>query len=89
MLEFEEAGKRFGSAIALDGCTFTARPGRLTGFVGPNGAGKTTAMRAVFGLLELDVGTVRWRGASIGLRGAGTFRIHARGARAVSEDAGA
>jgi len=46
---------------ALDGCTFAARPGRLTGFLGPNGAGKTTAMRAVFGLVELDAGTVRWR----------------------------
>jgi ABC-2 type transport system ATP-binding protein len=36
-----------------------ARPGRLTGFLGPNGADKTTAMRAVFGLVELDAGTVR------------------------------
>jgi len=42
------------------------RPGRLTGFLGPNGAGKTTAMRAVFGLVELDQGTVSWRGAPIG-----------------------
>jgi ABC-2 type transport system ATP-binding protein len=50
---------------ALDRCTFDARPGRLTGFLGPNGAGKTTAMRAVFGLVELDAGTVRWKGAPI------------------------
>jgi ABC-2 type transport system ATP-binding protein len=66
MLEFDAAGKRFGPVVALDGCSFTARPGRLTGFVGPNGAGKTTAMRAVFGLVELDTGAVRWRGAPIG-----------------------
>src|SRR5512141_2501722 len=66
MLEFDGAVKRFGRLAALDGCTFVARPGRLTGFLGPNGAGKTTAMRAVFGLVELDAGTVRWRGASIG-----------------------
>ena len=50
---------------ALDACTFAARPGRLTGFLGPNGAGKTTAMRAVFGLVDLDAGAVRWRGAPI------------------------
>jgi ABC-2 type transport system ATP-binding protein len=50
---------------ALDRCTFAARPGRLTGFLGPNGAGKTTAMRAVFGLVELDAGTVRWRGIPV------------------------
>ncbi len=66
MLEFDGAAKRYGSVSALDGCSFAARPGRLTGFVGPNGAGKTTAMRAVFGLVELDTGAVRWRGASIG-----------------------
>ena len=65
MLEFDGAVKRFDSLTALDGCTFQARPGRLTGFLGPNGAGKTTAMRAVFGLLRLDAGMVRWRGAPI------------------------
>ena len=66
MLEFDDVRKRFGVVAALDGCTFAAEPGRLTGFLGPNGAGKTTAMRAVFGLVELDGGAVRWRGASIG-----------------------
>jgi ABC-2 type transport system ATP-binding protein len=65
-LEFDQACKRFGDRAALDGCSFSARPGRLTGFLGPNGAGKTTAMRAVFGLVELDGGAVRWRGARIG-----------------------
>ena len=66
MLEFDAASKRFGDVRALDGCTFVARPGRLTGFLGPNGAGKTTAMRAVFGLVPLDEGSIRWRGAPIG-----------------------
>ena len=66
MLEFGAVSKRFGGLAALDGCTFAAWPGRLTGFLGPNGAGKTTAMRAVFGLVELDAGTVRWRGGPIG-----------------------
>lgn len=66
MLEFEAASKRFGAVAALDECSFVARPGRLTGFLGPNGAGKTTAMRAIFGLVELDSGSLRWNGASIG-----------------------
>ena len=65
MLEFDAATKRFGPIDALDGCAFVARPGRLTGFLGPNGAGKTTAMRAVFGLVELDAGTVHWNGEPI------------------------
>jgi ABC-2 type transport system ATP-binding protein len=65
VLEVVAATKRFGRLAALDGCAFAARPGRLTGFLGPNGAGKTTAMRAVFGLLELDAGAVRWRGEPV------------------------
>src|SRR6516225_447393 len=65
MLDFDGLTKRFGTLTALDGCTFAARPGRLTGFLGPNGAGKTTAMRAVFGLVELDAGTVRWQGRPV------------------------
>jgi ABC-2 type transport system ATP-binding protein len=73
MLELEAATKRYGAVTALDGCTFTAAPGRLTGFLGPNGAGKTTAMRAVFGLVELDSGAVQWRGRPIGPAERATF----------------
>ena len=65
MLQVDAAEKRFGALEALAGCTFTAAPGRITGFLGPNGAGKTTAMRAVFGLVELDAGAVTWRGRPI------------------------
>ncbi|NUS16166.1 MAG: ATP-binding cassette domain-containing protein, partial [Streptomyces sp.] len=49
--------KRYGSALALDGMTFTVRPGRVTGFVGPNGAGKSTTMRVVLGLDAVEEGT--------------------------------
>jgi ABC-2 type transport system ATP-binding protein len=42
--------KRFGSALALDGMSFTVQPGQVTGFVGPNGAGKSTTMRVILGL---------------------------------------
>jgi ABC-2 type transport system ATP-binding protein len=66
VLEFDAASKRFGTLDALDACSFVAHRGRLTGFLGPNGAGKTTAMRTVFGLVELDSGSVRWHGARVG-----------------------
>jgi ABC-2 type transport system ATP-binding protein len=49
--------KRFGSTVALDGLTFTVRPGQVTGFVGPNGAGKSTTMRVILGLDAADSGT--------------------------------
>nr|BFE60456.1 ATP-binding cassette domain-containing protein [Dactylosporangium thailandense] len=48
--------KRYGSTLALDGMTFTAGPGRVTGFVGPNGAGKSTTMRIVLGLHAAEAG---------------------------------
>jgi len=62
-----EASKRFGSVQALDDCSFSVERGRMLGFLGPNGAGKTTAMRAVFGLVELDVGELLWDGRRVGL----------------------
>ena len=37
MLDFDQVTKRFGPMTALDRCTFSARPARLTGFLGPNG----------------------------------------------------
>jgi ABC-2 type transport system ATP-binding protein len=41
MIEVHELSKRYGSATAVDGLSFTVRPGHVTGFLGPNGAGKT------------------------------------------------
>jgi len=49
--------KRFGPTLALDGMTFSVRPGQVTGFVGPNGAGKSTTMRVILGLDAPDEGT--------------------------------
>jgi ABC-2 type transport system ATP-binding protein len=49
--------KRFGGTLALDGITFTVRPGSVTGFVGPNGAGKSTTMRVILGLDAADEGS--------------------------------
>jgi ABC-2 type transport system ATP-binding protein len=48
--------KRYGTAVALDGMTFTVQPGQVTGFVGPNGAGKSTTMRVILGLDAPDEG---------------------------------
>ncbi|HET9756220.1 MAG TPA: ATP-binding cassette domain-containing protein [Candidatus Limnocylindrales bacterium] len=65
MLEIDDLAKRYGPVVALDGATFTARPGRVVGFLGPNGAGKTTTMRCIFGLARPDRGTVRWKGEPV------------------------
>ncbi|MFL5688923.1 MAG: ABC transporter ATP-binding protein [Chloroflexota bacterium] len=65
MLEIVDLTKRYGPVVALDGASFTARPGRIVGFLGPNGAGKTTTMRCVFGLAVPDRGEVRWKGKPV------------------------
>jgi ABC-2 type transport system ATP-binding protein len=65
MLEIIDLSKRYGSVVALDGASFSARQGRLVGFLGPNGSGKTTTMRCVFGLVTPDRGETRWNGRPI------------------------
>ncbi len=43
---------------ALDGVSFSAADGCITGLLGANGAGKTTTLRIAAGLLDADRGTV-------------------------------
>ncbi|MFI9647442.1 ATP-binding cassette domain-containing protein [Streptomyces sp. NPDC052040] len=59
MIELEGLTKRYGGKLAVDGLTFTVRPGIVTGFLGPNGAGKSTTMRMVLGLDHPTAGDVR------------------------------
>jgi ABC-2 type transport system ATP-binding protein len=66
LLELEGLRRTFGTLIALDDLSFSVPSGRVVGFLGPNGAGKTTTMRAIFGLTDLNAGTVRWNGSPVG-----------------------
>jgi ABC-2 type transport system ATP-binding protein len=50
MISVESLTKTYGRFTAVDDVSFTARPGRVTGFLGPNGAGKSTTMRVMVGL---------------------------------------
>ena len=61
-LEIDGLRRRYGPVIALDGLSFDVPSGQVFGFLGPNGAGKTTTMRAIFGVVSLDAGEIRWRG---------------------------
>jgi len=51
MIEAQGLTKDYGKKRAVDGLTFTVKPGVVTGFLGPNGSGKSTTMRLI---LELD-----------------------------------
>ena len=57
IIEARGLTKAFGPVLAVDDLSFTARPGRVTGFLGPNGAGKTTTLRMLLGLVRPDAGT--------------------------------
>jgi ABC-2 type transport system ATP-binding protein len=49
--------KVYKTVRAVDGLSFEARPGRVTGFLGPNGAGKTTTLRMLLNLVRPTAGT--------------------------------
>ena len=57
MITVESVTKRYGDYTAVNDVTFTAKPGRVTGFLGPNGAGKSTTMRVIVGLTPPTNGT--------------------------------
>ena len=65
MLELHGLTCRYGTLTALDDLSFSVPAGQVVGFLGANGAGKTTTMRAVFGLTDLDAGTVTWNGKPV------------------------
>jgi ABC-2 type transport system ATP-binding protein len=58
MITVDSLTKTYGGFTAVDDVTFTARPGRVTGFLGPNGAGKSTSMRVMVGLTPATSGSV-------------------------------
>ncbi len=66
MIEVNELTKRYGSTMAVDGLTFTVRPGHVTGFLGPNGAGKSTTLRLILGLDRPSTGTALVSGQPFG-----------------------
>ena len=63
MIEVQDLHKSFktktGVVKAVQGVSFTARDGEITGLLGPNGAGKTTTLRMLYTLMTPDSGSVR------------------------------
>lgn len=58
MIEVKDLHKSFGKVKAVDGVSFVARDGQITGLLGPNGAGKTTTLRMLYTLMTPDRGQV-------------------------------
>jgi sodium transport system ATP-binding protein len=58
MIRIENLHKRFGEVHAVDGVSFVAADGQVTGLLGPNGAGKTTTLRMLYTLMRSDEGKI-------------------------------
>ncbi|MEX1827966.1 ATP-binding cassette domain-containing protein [Luteibacter sp. CQ10] len=58
MIDVRDLHKSFGDVRAVNGVSFTARDGEITGLLGPNGAGKTTTLRMLYTLMKPDAGQV-------------------------------
>lgn len=58
MIRIENLVKHFGKVAAVDGISFSAKNGAITGLLGHNGAGKSTCLRVLYGLLKADSGKV-------------------------------
>jgi sodium transport system ATP-binding protein len=65
MIRAENLRKRFGTVAAVDGATFSAPDGAVTGLLGPNGAGKTTSLRMIYGLMKPDSGAISVDGQDV------------------------
>ncbi|WP_028652415.1 ABC transporter ATP-binding protein [Nocardioides halotolerans] len=57
MIDVTALTRTYGGLRAVDDVTFSAQPGRVTGFLGPNGAGKSTTMRVMVGLTPATSGS--------------------------------
>lgn len=58
MIQVSDLHKAFGAVKAVDGVSFRAEDGQITGLLGPNGAGKTTTLRMLYTLMKPDRGQV-------------------------------
>jgi len=56
MIEVIDLKKCFGSVKAIDGVSFSAQDGKITGLLGPNGAGKSTTLRILYTAFKPDSG---------------------------------
>lgn len=65
MLELRSIVKLFHGIAAVDGVSFIARPGEITGYLGPNGSGKSTTMKMITGLMEATSGQILFNGERI------------------------
>jgi len=65
VIRVEGLHKSFGEVKAVQGVSFQARDGGITGLLGPNGAGKSTTLRVLYTVLKPDAGVASIDGIDV------------------------
>lgn len=65
VLDVRDLTKRFGTFTAVNGISFTIKPGEILGVLGPNGAGKTTTIQMLLGLVTPTAGSIHMFGMNL------------------------
>jgi osmoprotectant transport system ATP-binding protein len=65
LIEFQNAGKRYGGNTVLKRLTLRIEPGELVVFIGRSGGGKTTALEMINAMVMPDEGCVTVRGKDV------------------------
>jgi sodium transport system ATP-binding protein len=65
MIRVDRLHKYFGEIKAVQGVSFTADNGKITGLLGPNGAGKSTTLRILYTVLKPDSGSATIDGVDV------------------------
>ena len=64
-LELRRMTKRYPSVVANDNIDLKVKPGEIHAVLGENGAGKSTLMKAIYGVVKPDDGTIHWEGQPV------------------------
>ncbi|UWQ22260.1 ABC transporter ATP-binding protein [Jannaschia sp. W003] len=62
LLAIDGLTKRYPGVVANDGVSMRVAPGGIHALLGENGAGKSTLVKAIYGLVKPDAGTMRLDG---------------------------
>ncbi len=65
MLELRGVSKRYSGIPVVNGVSFTAARGEVTGYLGPNGSGKSTTFKMIAALIEPSAGEILFDGQPI------------------------
>ncbi len=68
LLEVRDLVKHYPRIKAVNGVSFSLKPGTCFGLLGPNGAGKTTTVEILEGIHEPTLGEVLYKGEPVGQR---------------------